>query len=147
VCTNAQFLFHPSRQLAGEPAAELAHARSLQQTGCTLLPHLGWDFEQIGIEADVLVDGEVLIEAEPLRHVAEMLLGVLRVGHHVDAVDNDSATVRRHYAGQHAHRCRLSGAIGTDETEDLAAADRETQAVDRGNFCKPLGEPISRDDG
>ena len=91
-------------------------------------------FEQIGIEADVLVDGQILIKPEPLRHVAEMLLAALGVRDHIDAVDDDAAAVWLHHARQHAHRRGLAGAVGPDQAENLAAIDGETQAVHGGEL-------------
>ena len=104
-------------------------------------------FEQVGVEADILVDREFFVEAEPLRHIAQVRLAGLGVGHDIDAVDEDAAAVRLHHAGQHPHGRGLAGAVGTDQAENLAAVDGERQTVHGGNLGKPLGQSIGRDDG
>ena len=49
----------------------------------------GGHFEEIGIETDILVDRQVFVEAEALRHVAHMRLAALGIRHDIDAVDDD----------------------------------------------------------
>ena len=87
------------------------------------------DSEQIGIETDVLVDRQIFIEAEPLRHVADMMLALLGIGHDIDAVDDDAAAIGPHHAGQHAHGRGFAGAIWPDQAEDFAAVNGESQAI------------------
>ena len=92
---EAELLLHAARELAGEPLAE---RRSCPKPPAAA-PRVrraarGRHLEQIGVEADVLVDGQIFVEAEPLRHVADVRLDALRVGDDVDAVDDDAAGVR-----------------------------------------------------
>jgi len=66
---KAKLLLHATGKLSSHAGSELAHACSLKQLRGTLVPlNLAYT-KEIGIEADVFVDGEVLIEPKPLRHV------------------------------------------------------------------------------
>src|SRR5262249_39194584 len=56
------------------------------------------------------------------------------------AVDRDRAGARRNQAGEHPHRRRLAGAVGTEERDDFAARDVEADVVDGGTRSEPPGE-------
>ena len=121
---EAELLLHAAGQRAGLEAAEIGHAGRRQQALRALAAQRRRHLEQVGVEADVLVDGELLVEAEPLRHVAQIRLRRFRIGHRVDAVDHDRAGIRPHHAREHAHGRGLAGAVRPDQPENLAAVDR-----------------------
>ena len=77
-------------------------------------------------EADVLIDGQQLVEREPLRHVADALLHAFGIARDVDAADERRAGRRPQQAAQHADGRRLAGAVAAEEAEDLAARARRT---------------------
>ena len=81
-------------------------------------------------EPDVLVDGQQLVEREPLRHVADPLFDALGVGRDIDAADERGARGGPQQAAQHPDRGGLARAIAAEEPEDLAARDVERQVVD-----------------
>ena len=126
---------------------ETRHAGSREQPFGALALELARHFEQVGVEADVLVDREILVEAEALRHIAHMLLRRFRIGHGIDAIDGHRAAVRPHHAGEHAHGGGLARAVGSDEAEDLA---RLTAKLSRSTAVvsgKRLARSVDRDDG
>ena len=74
-------------------------------------------------------DGEVAVERERLRHVADARLDGVRVGH--DGVAEDEASPRRgrEHGREHPDERRLAGAVGSDEAEDLAASGPSSDDV------------------
>src|SRR5262249_34481968 len=96
-------------------------------------------------EADVLVDGEPLVERKPLRHVPDALLDALRIAADVDAADDRRSARRLQQSAQHANRRRLSRAVAAEESEDLASGDVERQAIDGGEIAETTRE-IPHDD-
>ena len=91
-------------------------------------------------EANVLVDGQQLVEREALRHVADALLHALGIGRHVDAPDRSAARCRPQQAAEHANRRGLAGAVAAEKAEDLAAPDVERQSVDGHERAEPARE-------
>jgi hypothetical protein len=85
----------------------------------------------VGEEFDILVDRQIFVEPEALRHIADVQARELGRGDDVDAFDDDRALVRRHRRGQQAHDCRLSGAVRADEAEHLALGAIQIQPVNR----------------
>ena len=69
---EAELLFHPARQLPGAPLAKRRHARGGEQPRRALVAGAPVDAEQLGEELDVLVDRQILVEPEALRHVADV---------------------------------------------------------------------------
>ncbi len=94
-------------------------------------------------EFEVLAHREILIQAEALRHVADLALDLVGVAADVVAEAGALAAVRRQQAAQHADGGGLAGAVGPEEAvdraalhlhrqvmHDLAAAERFRQALD-----------------
>ena len=78
-------------------------------------------------EADVLIDGEQLVEREPLRHVADAPLDAFRIGGRRRCRRRCAVPdVGSQQAAEHADRRRLAGAVAAEEAEDLAASRRRT---------------------
>ncbi len=143
---EAELLLHAAGQRAGLEATEIRHAGCRKQALGAVAPQRRRHFEQVCEELDVLVDGEILVEAEALRHVAYMGLCGFRVGDGVDPVDHDRAGIRPHHSGEHAQRRGLAGAVGPDQPENLAAVDREGEAVDRGDVGESFDETVDADE-
>ena len=55
------------------------------------------------------------------------------------------ATVDRQQGGEHLEHGGLAGAVGSEDAEDLAAADLEVDAVDRTLFAEVLHQAAGRD--
>ena len=75
-------------------------------------------------ELQVLQDRQVLVEAEALRHVADVALDLLALRADVVAERRAAAAVGRQQPAQHAQRGGLAGAVGAEEAVDLAAPAR-----------------------
>ncbi len=135
-----QPLLPAARQLAGQPVLLALEARHVDGPGLALAGLGTAQAVDPAEEAEVLPDGEVVVEAEALAHVADAALDALRVLRDVDTEDEPRARGRREQAAQHADGRGLAGAVRAEEAEDLALGHRERHAVDRGEGAEALGE-------
>src|SRR5208337_753102 len=103
--------------------------------------------EELGEELDVLVDRQVLVESEPLRHVADARSDAFGLGDRVEAFDGDRSFVRRHHRGEQTHDRRLAGAVWANEAEHFAGRAVDTELFDRGDAAEPLRQIVRLDCG
>ena len=96
-------------------------------------------------EVEVLRDAQVLPEAEPLRHVADVAFDRLALADDVVAQARAAAVVGPQQAAEHADERRLAAAVGAEEAADLARADLEVDVVDGREVAEPLGHPVHID--
>ena len=96
-----------------------------------------------GEEVEELPDLHAVVDAEVVGHEADDLADGHRVVDDRVAGDAPLARGRAEQGGEEADRRALAGAVGADEAEDLALADREVQVVDGHEFAVALGEVAS----
>src|SRR6185503_7061058 len=97
-------LLPPARQRARDlPAALLELVRGEHLLDARLAPR-ALDAVDAGVEVEVLLDGEILVQAEPLGHVADPRLDLLGLGLDVLADDGALAARRIEDPAQHADR-------------------------------------------
>src|SRR5262249_62132053 len=95
-----------------------------------------------GDERQVLLGREVFVERRIFRGVSEMLLGLERARPQIDACNLNAAFVRRLKArGGSEHRA-LAGAVGAEQSDDLAALNDERRRVQREQRSVTTGEPF-----
>src|SRR2546426_2319263 len=94
------------------------------------------------VELQVFRDGQVVIEAEILRHVADALADRFRIRADIEAFDMSLAAAERQEAGEHFDDGGLSAAIGAEETEDFAFLDVEADIVDGGEAAETAHEML-----
>ena len=129
----------PASRSVNGPSAVISISR-----GYCSLPLGGGDAVHVGVEVQVLLDGQVLVQAEPLRHVADAGLDLLRVGGDVDAQHLQLAGVGRHQPGGQADERRLAGAVRPDQGRERAAAGLERDAVERlHDFARLAAERLA----
>jgi hypothetical protein len=78
---------------------------------------------QVAEEIEVLRDGQILIEAEALRHVADAGMSPRGIHRHVMAKDGDAARSRAQQACDQPQQGRLAGAIRPDQASDHPRLD------------------------
>ena len=87
---------------------------------------------QIGVQVEILLNRQVFVEAEALRHVADGGLNSGGIPTSVEAEHLRGPFVRQHEPGHDADQRRLAGAVRPDQPGDFAAPDRSGHRVERG---------------
>ena len=95
---------------------------------------------EIGDELHELHAGQLFVEEWPVGDETDDALGGLRFRGHRNAADSDGSFRRPEDACHHPDRCCFSGAVGTDETENLPLGDFEVQIVHRHGLAVQLGQ-------
>ena len=72
------------------------------------------------------------IDAEVLRQITQPAPQLLRLGEHVDTVENDRPRVRLLQRRDRAHQRRLARAVGAEQPEQ-SAPDREIYSIEGAN--------------
>ena len=93
---------------------------------------------------EVLFDREVRKDASPLRTVGDAGLehiGGLEAADHA-VLEKDAPRGRAEEAGDRAERGRFAGAVGPDETHELAPADLQIEAAQRLDRPVPGAQPL-----
>ena len=130
-------LLPAARQLPGQLVAAVLEPHALQDRPNRLasIPHL----VDARDEVEVLEHREVLVEAEALRHVADLAANLVRLADDVVAEALTRARVRLEQAAEHADRRRLAAAVRAEKPADLALGDLQAQTFDdlqaRRNSC------------
>src|SRR5881396_146552 len=130
-----------ARELARVPA-EVAEAQHLLDA-CRAVG--AGDHVDARIEHEVLLDRQVVVQREALRHVADGRLDTLGIAAQIDAQHAPLALRRLEDPTQHAERRRLPGAVGSEEAVQLAASDAEVETVHRNDPAEALREPVGDD--
>ena len=97
-----------------------------------------------GEEVEVLVDGEIVVERELLRHVPDLAPHARRAQAAALAGQLDESRARLDEAAQHLDRRRLAGAVGAEEAVDLTVAHREVHALRRPRSRRRLSGDRAR---
>jgi hypothetical protein len=104
-------------------------------------PRLGHPV-QLGVEAQVLLGGQVGVERRVLEHETDVAPHVGALADDVVAGDERRAGGRHGERAQHLDRGRLAGAVRAEEAEDLARLDRERDRIHGGQFAVALHELV-----
>ena len=133
------------REVRGETVDVLGQIAAVDQFRDPPLGLRRRQMKQPRMQHQVLPHGELAIQREGLRHVADAAARFMIAGLHRAAENQRLAGARGQQPGQHLHRRGLAAAIRSDEAEDLAFADLEVHAVDGGEVGEPAGL-VARDD-
>jgi hypothetical protein len=69
---------------------------------------------QIRVQVKVFLDAQILIQPESLRHIANAVLDLLRVGGHVDAQDTQLSGIGGHQSSGQTDERGLPRSIRSD---------------------------------
>src|SRR5690606_12868469 len=111
-------LLPAARQRPGELLPTLTEARELEDGLDARAPAPARHAVDARVEVEVLLDGQVLVQAEALGHVADALLDALGLAHDVVPHDAAAAGGRVEDAAQHADGRRLARAVRPQHAED-----------------------------
>ena len=93
---------------------------------------------EAGEDREGLADAQAVGEGQVAGDEADLLHGLRAARGRRWPSDVDRAAVGRDDAEQHQQRRRLAGAVGAEEGDPLAGADREVDAVDGDDVAEPL---------
>ncbi len=144
---QAQLLLHPAGQLARQAIPKRAEPGEPEQPVQSSPSFLGRHVVQVGVEIEVLLHGEVRVQAESLGHVGDAGLRRLRIRRQALAQHDRVPARGPKHARQHTERGGLAGPIRPDETEQLPPTDLEAELVDRGHVRESTNQPVETDGG
>src|SRR5229473_684642 len=129
--SEAELLLHAARQPAGLPLDKRAERRHFHQSRIAVTPLVGSDSMQIGVEVEIFLDAEILVQPESLRHIANLRLDLLRIGGNVDAENTQITGISGHQSGSQTHERGLPRSIWSDQRGERAAPDLEGHVIER----------------
>jgi hypothetical protein len=103
-------------------------------------------FIDAGDEIERLKHCEVFVEAEFLRHVADMPAYHRRLSDDVEADACSRPGVGREQAAEHADGRRLAAAVGAEKAANLALGDLQRQPIDDLSRSEALAQLTDVDD-
>src|SRR6266446_763078 len=144
---ESEALLPPAGKLRGKPIEIGLEAVQLDNFVDAALETCGLQTVNASIELQVLRDGQIVVEAEILRHIADALANAFRIGVYVQPLDRGGTAAERQQAGEHFDDGGLSAAVGAQETEDFAFFDAEADVVDGGEVAEAAHKVLRGDGG
>ena len=95
---------------------------------------------QAGVQLQVLAHGQLFVQREELRHVADVQPGAQVGGVHRLTQQARRALGDVEQAGEHLHGRGLATAVGAEEAEDLAAGNTEGHVTGGHEVAKAAGQ-------
>src|SRR6266542_1013318 len=138
---------HPAREgahLAAAPLTEPDPVQDLVQAGGHGVAR---DPVQLGVAAQVLLGGEVVVQGGVLEDQADAPPHLGLALDHVEAGHAGAPRARPQQRAQHRDGGRLAGAVGPQEPEGLAGRDAEAHAADGLDLVEPLDQALGLDGG
>ncbi len=86
---------------------------------------------EVCVEIEVLLNTQVFVQAELLRHVADAVLHRLRVARYVRVENRERARIGAQKARGQTHEGRLAGAVRTDDRVEGTGSRTEAHAIER----------------
>ena len=121
----------PREKVATRLSATSLQADALERGGDSLFALAVLETHQPCGVAQILRRGQIVIEADRIRQVADPALDLERLAHRIMAEHPHLACRDFGQPEHHQDRRGLAGAVGAEQTEDFALAHREGDAVRR----------------
>jgi hypothetical protein len=137
-----QLLFHAAREVSGQPVEE---GQQVGESQVFLFPALAlhaMDAEDIHEEVDVLLHGQVLVEAEALGHVTDERLDLPPLSRRVDPAYGDTPGSRPDHGRDEPQQGRLAGAVRADEAEDGPPANTQGDTLQGARGAEGHGDAL-----
>ena len=142
---SPSFCFIPPDRLPARRRRKGPRPENSRSPGSFSFPFAPGDAVQVGVEAEVLRDGQVGVEPEPLAHVADLALDRRRLradgaAHHPGVAFRGVEDPR-----QEAHDGGLPRAVGPHQAEDLPFLDGERQPVHGDGAAEDAAQALGAD--
>src|SRR6266853_3329630 len=99
------------------------------------------------VKLQVFRHGQIVVEAEVLRHVADVLADGFRICADVQAFDKGGAAAEWQKTCEHFDDGGFSAAVGAEETKDFALFDTEAYVVDGREIAEAPNQMFGGDSG
>ncbi len=136
----------PPESLPASRSVKGASAGEVEESLEGFLAFLTDDAAQIGVKVEVLVDGQVFVQTEPLRHVACNFVDLRQFRPSVETADADASLTGKQQAVEESQQRRFAGTIRTDKPSHATGFDPRGESIhSRGTgagetFRQVLGE-------
>ena len=144
---ESQALLPPAGKLRGETIEIRTETVELNDFVHALAKTLGSEAVDAAVENEIFGNGEIGIEAEILRHVADIFADGFGVGANVDALDGGVAGRKRKQTGEHFDDGGFAAAVGAEKAEDFAFFDAEADVVHGGEVAEAADQMVGGDGG
>jgi hypothetical protein len=136
---------HAAREGHHRRAAALPQPDHLEHLAHPAGDERGVDAVELGVQAQVLLGGEVAVERRVLEDEADVAPDVVALAHDVVAGDARAARRRLGQRAQHVDGGRLPGAVGPEEAEDLPGRHLEADTAHGLDLAKGLAQVVDLD--
>src|SRR5450830_429241 len=119
--SQAQFLPHAARELARQALCEARQIGEFEQALEASFARSTSDIAQVGIQSEIFLDGEVFVQSEFLRHVADNFMQLHAIDYRIQSLDLHQPRTGVQEAGDDAYETSFSCAIWADQAGDTAA--------------------------
>ena len=126
-------------------AAPLEQIDGLEHVGDVLLAPDAGHAVELGVDAEVLLDGEVGVAGERLGNDADHAAHLVGIFGNVVASYDRFPAGQRNERGHHADEGAFARAVGAEQAEDLAFGDAEADAADRLEVAVALDDVFDGD--
>src|SRR6266446_5208412 len=144
---ESETLLPAARKLRGQAIQIGCEAVELDNFVDAALQARGLQAVDAAVELQVFRDGQVVVETEILRHVADVLADRFGIGADVEAFHEGGTAAEWQKAGEHLDDGGFSAAVGAEETEDFAFFNAEADVVDGGEVAEAAHEVLRGDGG
>ncbi len=143
---QAKLLLHPAGEFSRRPVGKGKEIGKAEIESLPRVPFRAADPEDVQEKIDVLLDRQVLVEAETLGHVADPVLDGRPVGNDVQTVDHDPARRGLEHRRRHPQQGRLPRSVRADQTIDRPPFDRKRDVANRLVLAETAGNPFDPDE-
>ena len=126
-------------------AAPLGEVNGFENFGDVFLALGLGDAVELGVDAEVLFDGEVGVAGQGLGNDADHAAHRVGLFGHIVSGDDGLAGGERDERGHHADEGALAGAVGAEKAEDFALGNRKADVLDRFEVAVALEDVVDFD--
>lgn len=141
-----QLLLHAPGKLTSPPFAEGRQPCEAQQPFDALFALRPGHAEHISEEVQVFINGQVTVQAENLRHIADAVLDLFGISAGIVAVNGSRTGVGVEDGSQQAQRGRFTRTVRPHQSEHLTTFDREGEIINRNRTTKGTVQVVCLDD-
>src|SRR5258707_492674 len=145
--TESEALFPTTGKLRGEAIQVRAEAVELDNVVHAVAKTIVGEAVNAAVEREIFRDGQIGIQTEILRHVADVFAHRFRILAHINAQDRSFATRERQQAREHFNDGGFSAAIGTEKPKDFAFLDAEADVIHGREAAEAANEILRGDSG